>query len=152
MTVNVSEVLAEVTSHAQRLGVFDRVNAHEPKAAPGKGLWAAVWADRVVAVGRASGLNSTSALMIFNVRVGLDMVNEPQDMIDESLINAVDLLFEAYNGDFSLGGLVRSVDVFGANGTPLQAQAGYLQQGGKVFRVVTLSLPLVINDCWDQVS
>lgn len=152
MSVNIKAVTAQVTSHAQALGVFDRVNAHEPKAAPGKGLWAAVWADRVVAAGRVSGLNTTSALMIFNVRVGLDMVNEPQDMIDDTLISAVDLLFEAYNGDFTLGGLVRNVDVFGAQGTPLQAQAGYLPQGGSVFRVVTISLPLIINDAWEQVS
>jgi hypothetical protein len=34
----------------------------------------------------------------------------------------------------------------------LNAQAGYLQQDNKVFRVIVVTLPIVINDLWGEVA
>jgi hypothetical protein len=33
----------------------------------------------------------------------------------------------------------------------LSAQAGYINQDGKLMRVMTIMLPLVVNDAWVQV-
>jgi hypothetical protein len=149
VSLNIAAVTDAVASHALRLGMFDRVNTHEPKAAPGNGITCAVWVDRVVPV-RKSGLNSTSVCLVFNLRLFTSMLAEPQDMIDQNLTLALDALMVAFNGDYELGGLVREVDIFGMNGVGLNAQAGYVEQDKRIYRVVTVTLPLSMNDVWSQ--
>lgn len=150
MALAITDILDAVQSHAARSGLFDRaVGGHEPVNPPGNGLSCAVWVDSVEPV-RSSGLASTSARLLTNVRLYLPATTEPLDDIDPVLTAAVDTLFVAYIGDFTLDGLVRAVDVFGQHGTPLRARAGYLEQAGVVFRVYTIDLPLICNDLWDQ--
>jgi hypothetical protein len=149
MSLNIQAVVDAVESHARALGAFDRVNMHEPKVAPGNGITCAVWCDRIVPV-RKSGLNSTSVSLIFNLRLFTSMLSEPQDAIDPNLIGALDLLMAAFNGDYELGGLVREVDIFGMNGVGLNAQAGYVPQDKRIYRVFTITLPLTMNDVWSQ--
>lgn len=151
MSLNIAAVTDAVASHALRLGVFDRVNTHEPKVAPGNGITCALWVDRVVPV-RKSGLNSTSVCLVFNLRLFTSMLAEPQDMIDQNLLLALDALMAAFHGDYELGGLVREVDIFGMNGVGLNSQAGYVPQDNKMYRVVTVTLPLTMNDVWEQVA
>ena len=143
-------ILEAVESHAAALGRFERVNRHEPKNAPGTGLTAAIWVQSIAPAALASGLAVTAALLVVNVRIYTNMLAEPQDAIDPSMVAAVDSLMTAYSGDFTLDGLVRNVDLLGQHGTPLSAQAGYLEQDKKMFRVVTLTVPLVVNDVWSQ--
>lgn len=151
MSLGISTILDSVVSHAMALGLFERVNGHEPKNAPGLGLTAAVWVDRIEPV-RSSGLASGSGRLVFNVRVYTGMTSEPQDAIDPNVLSAVDALMGAYAGDFDLGGSVRHVDLLGAAGTPMQAQAGYINQDGRIYRVMTITLPLIVNDIWEQVA
>ena len=138
-----------LVTHAQASGRFETVNSHEPKSAPGNGLRVAIWADKVTPV-RTSGLNITSALVTLMVRVYSNMVSEPQDAIDPEIVGAVDVLMAAYSGDFELGGLAREVDLLGAYGAGLSAQAGYLNQDGRLYRVVTITVPILVNDAWTQ--
>src|SRR5690349_3003162 len=103
-------------SHASASGYLDEVNGHEaihPSASGG--ITGAVWVDRVTPV-RSSGLDSVSALVVLNVRLYTSAQALPLDAIDPGLVAAVDALCTAYCGDFTLGGLVRQVDIFGANG------------------------------------
>lgn len=136
-------------SHALTLGQFEQVNGHEPKSAPGNGLTAALWLDRIEPV-RTSGLDSTSARVALMLRVYQPMLSEPQDAIDPAVYAALDELIAAYSGDFTLGGLVRAVDLLGSAGVPLSAQAGYITQDSRLYRVVTLTVPLIVNDAWEQ--
>lgn len=152
MSLDTKAILAAVQSHVAASGHFERVNGHEPKNAPGNGLTAAVWVQRVAPVALASGLSATSALLLVNVRLYSNMLQEPQDAIDPNLVGAADALMAAYSSDFTLGGLVRNVDLLGQFGTSLSGEAGYLEQDRKLFRVMTLTVPLVINDAWEQVS
>jgi hypothetical protein len=151
MSLDIDAIFDAVVSHALASGYFDRVGAHEPKNAPGLGLSAAVWVDLIKMV-QSSGLASSSALLVFNVRLYSSMLQEPQDAIDPNLVKANSALFLAYAGDFTLGGLVREVDLLGAQGAPLQSKAGYLTQDSKQYRVFTITLPVVVNDVWDQVA
>jgi hypothetical protein len=150
MSLNTAATLDAIASHAMATGRFDRVNTHEPKNAPGNGLSVAIWVDSITPT--QSGLAATTARVVYNVRVYTSMLSEPQDAIDPNLIEAADVLLEAYSGDFSLGGNVRNVDLLGASGPPLSAQAGYLSQDNKVYRVMTITLPLILNDAWTQVT
>jgi hypothetical protein len=140
-----------IVSHAEKLGLFDRVNAHEPKNAPGNGLSAAVWADQIVPV-QSSGLDSTTIRVSYSIRVYQNMVKEPQDDIDAVVLAGVAALMTAYSGDFTLGDNAREVDLLGAHGVPLAAQSGYLNQDGRLYRVMTITLPIIFNDVFEQVA
>lgn len=150
MPLDILSLTDAVTSHASASGHFETVNGHEPKNAPTTGgLTAAVWADRVTPL-RSSGLDSVSVLLVFNVRIYGSAQSEPADAIDPNMLAAVDVLCAAYAGDFTLGGLVRSVDLLGSNGSPLSVQAGYLTQDGVLYRVMTISVPVIVNDLWTE--
>lgn len=147
--INSVDLFDQITSHAARLGLFEQVTGHEPKASPGNGLHASVWADSLLPI-RASGLALTSGRLAFNVRIQMNMLTEPQDDIDPALIMAADALLSAYSGDFEFSGNVRNVDLLGAHGDPLGWRAGYVQQNGKLSRCVVVTLPLILNDIWAQ--
>lgn len=152
MALATRDIIDAACSHALSLGEFDQVNGHEPKRAPGNGLSASVWAQSLRPIQARSGLASTSALLVLNIRAMTSMLAEPQDGIDPALVGAVDALLRAYSGDFELGGLVANVDLLGAYGPGLSAEAGYLNQDQQLYRVVVITLPLVVNDLWSQAA
>lgn len=152
MALDIDSLLDAVVSHAMASGYFELVNGHEPKNAPGDGLTAAVWVDDIRPALSSSGLASSSALVVFNVRLYSGMLQEPQDAIDPNLVKAMNALFMAYAGDFELGGNARMVDLRGAEGVFLQAKAGYLNQDQKLYRVFTITLPVIVNDAWDEAA
>ncbi|QIP87635.1 hypothetical protein GLX30_30445 [Streptomyces sp. Tu 2975] len=151
MSLATRDVLDAVVTHALSLGVFEQVNAHEPKNPPSSGLNCAVWTDRIGGL-RSSGLSSLSARLVFSVRVFQSMQAEPVDDVDVALLDAVDALFTAYAGDFTLGGIVRNVDLMGSDGSGLDAIFGYITVDGIEYRVATITLPLLINDVWTEAS
>ncbi len=78
------------------------------------------------------------------------MMDEPQDDTDEKVLVATCALMALYSGDFELGGQVMEVDLEGAHGFPLAAKAGYLNQDGKLYRVMVIQIPLIVNDVFTQ--
>lgn len=149
----VDDLFNAVVSGAEALGVFERVNTHEPKNTPGAGLTCSIWVDTIKPV-RTSGLNSTSGLVSFFVRVYNSMLAEPQDDIDPDIVKAVTTLMGAYTGDFDFGRVadVRNIDLLGTYSGGLSAQAGYMEISGKMFRVMVINLPIVVNDMWTQAA
>lgn len=149
MTLAATDILDAVVSHAMQLGLFEQVNQHEPKNPPGNGLSCAIFADRVGGI-RRSGLAAMSGRLVLSVRVVMPMISEPADDLDTAVLGAVDALYVAYCGDFTLGGLIRHVDILGSEGTPLDAVFGYITVDGAEYRVATITLPLIINDLWTE--
>lgn len=146
-------IIDAVVSHALASGRFGAVNGHEPKSAPDTGIGrpaAAVWAQSIEPARGQSGLHLTSIRLVLNVRIYESMLAEPQDAIDPAIIDAADALMAAYSGDLTLGGIVREVDLLGQVGIPLSAQAGYMHQDNKMFRVFTITLPLICDNVWEQ--
>ncbi len=148
MTLPAKAIRDVLISHAMALGVFDRVAGHEPKNAPGNGLTCAFLLARVDPT--KSGLASTSGRIVYSARIYSSAYQEPLDEIDEYVVDAVDTLFAAYIADFELGGNARHIDIFGSAGISLSALAGYANQDGKQYRIVTITVPVIVNDCWDQ--
>jgi hypothetical protein len=78
---------------------------------------------------------------------------DPLDAVDPKITSAASSMVRLYVGDFTLGGLVSNVDIFGAGGKPLAAEAGWLTiggDGGGRYRSMITTLPLVCNNIWDQ--
>ena len=97
-----------------------------------------------------SGLDATTVRAVFTVRIYMNMIQEPQDEIDINILDATDKLMEAYTGDFTLGGAVRNIDLLGAGGPGLSANAGYIEIDKRIYRAMTITVPVVVNDVWSQ--
>lgn len=149
MSFDPQAVLDVIASHAAASGYFERVNTHEPKNAPGNGLTCAIWADRLEHI-LTSGLDSSSIRATFKIRIYSNMVQEPQDTIDPNVLNATAALLAAYNGDFSLGGLARNIDLLGSDGEPVFAEAGYIEVSRVLYRAMDINLHIIFNDVFDQ--
>lgn len=152
-----STLISAVVSHAAATGLFDQVQGGEFTGAPGNGLSCAVWVNDVVPV-QSSGLAATSMRVELFVRVYCNAFTEPVDVIDPAAIDAVDVLLADYISHFTMDGFLRLVDVRGSDGNPIRVQAGYLTMGsardtgggGRTYRVMTITLPLIVNDLYSE--
>ena len=149
--MDVEGLTAAVTSRVQATGLFETVNG-EITHQPGQGLRAAVWFDYGEPVAEASGLDAVTVRMDGMVRIFGPVHSLPVDEIDPAMLRALDALGRAYVGGFSLGGLVRDIDVFGRHGRRMSWKAGYLDVEKGTCRVITLTLPLIVNDVWNEVA
>lgn len=151
MAIGSQSIIDAIASHAMASGLFDRVNTHEPKNKPGRGLTCAIWVDRIEPARGRSGLTSTDARVVLNVRIYSNMLQNPQDGIDPNVMNATDTLFEAFTGDFSLGAENRFIDLLGmTQGHPLFSQSGYINIDTMTFRVITITVPVIVENAWNQ--
>lgn len=150
MSLDINGIFNALVSHAQKIGHLEQVNQHEPKSAPTGLLTGAIWNQETRPLALASGLDATSVLVTFVVRIYKNMTSQPQDAIDPAVMGAMDALMAAYSADFDLGGLVRNVDLLGAYGQGLFARAGFMPQDGRLYRVVDITVPCVVNDLWEQ--
>jgi hypothetical protein len=145
----VATIFDKVISYCMKTGRFDSVNGHEPKSAPASGLTCAVWVQAIRPV-TSSGLASTSGLVTLHARVYQNFISRPFDAIDPKVLSAVADIMKVLSGDLDLGGEARAVDLLGMTGESLSAQAGYIDIDRKVYRVMTINVPIIINDMFDQ--
>jgi hypothetical protein len=149
----VNDVMDRIVSYAMQTGRFDQVNAHEPKSSPGTGMHCAVWMQSVQPT-RSSGQSITSGVVVLNARIYTDFKSQPYDAIDPQVTGATCDMIGQLSGDFELGGSddVRAVDLLGMAGVPLGAVAGYVEIDRTMFRVMTITIPIIINDMFEQVA
>lgn len=143
-------IFSAVQEEALKSGWFDSVNGHELVSPPGNGLTCAVWVQAGPdPVGDESGLAASSALLTFFVRIYTPEMQQPRDEIDPAVSKAAAALMRRWhdNYDFGLHPLVRNVDLLGQSGTRLQCVAQWIDvPGGGRARVVTITLPIIVND------
>ena len=147
MALDVTGVFNAFKSRLLELGVFDAVATHEPKNAPNGNPVSIIFSGTRPA---SSGLDSTSVVVDFTVRLFANMLHEPQDEIDPNTLAAVDSVCRALVGDFEFGGLSRAVDVRGSQGIPMTSRSGYAEYDRVIYRVVDITVPLIINDLWQE--
>jgi hypothetical protein len=136
-------LFSALESHAMSLGVFQRVNTHDSDSPPSTGLSCSITLGPMTASPNYSGLTAVTITINFIVIVYNPMQQKPLDGIDPAIIAAVSALLAAYAGDFTLGGLVRDVDVLA-----LRSDPAYLDQDGTSYRVEQITLPIVYNDAF----
>ncbi len=150
LETEINAIMDSMVSHALSLGVFERVNQHEPKSAPG--MSCAIWCNGLGPAPGQSGLAATTGLLTFMVRIYMSALQQPYDMIDPDMLATTSKLIGAYTGDFTFSGRVRDIDLHGMTGQPMSGVAGYLSQDNKLYRVMTITVPLIVNDVWEQVA
>lgn len=125
---------------------FDKVAQQEPDKAPGKGIYAAIWFDDIRPSPEMSGLNKTSMVYTYLVRMYRGTTSSPGDSIDPDLVAALDAVLAALNADNRLDETVYTVDVFGAYSAGLSATTDYTDFGANTwYRVIDLTLPIVLD-------
>lgn len=145
------QLLDRVISYASASGFYDQVQGHEPKSKPpGTGLLFAAWLNAEEGTPLASGLAATSVRIEINARIYCPFRREPEDLIDPTLGRAGHALFAALSGDFDLGGLARNVDLLGAHGPRLAGRTGYQQVDEQKYRVYDMTIPIIVNDLFEQ--
>lgn len=154
MTFNdaaIDTVFDRVVSHAMESGRFDNVNQHEPTSAPHHGLQCSIWIQAIRPI-QAGGLDATSGIVQLNARCYMNFKTHPHDFIDPYITAAIVDLMAALSEDFDFGGEadVRFIDLLGAYGAPLGALAGYIELDRQYYRVMTLTIPVVVNDMFIQ--
>jgi hypothetical protein len=147
----IEDVFDRLVSLAMQTGRFQSVNQHEPKNAPASGGPAcSIWIQRIRPA--KSGLAATSIVVDFDIRVYTPFTSQPFDYIEPTVWGAVNIMMAALTGDFELGGVAdtRNVDLLGIQGTGLSGQAGYVEIDRRLFRVVTIDVPVIFNDAFTQ--
>jgi hypothetical protein len=147
--LKVTTTLDALTSHAAQLGLFEQVLAHEPKSAPPSTTYV-VFVDQIVPFKERSGLDTVSAVVLYMGRVYLDFIQQPEDRIDTDMLMALDALMTAYIGDLDLGDQDVELDVLGQYTTGVISKAGYIKHDNTLYRVVDISLPVIVNDVWTE--
>lgn len=151
MAIDSEDIFTRIASKALASGKFDRVNKHEPKTKPGRGLTAAIWVDRIEPARGRHGLTSSTARVVVNLRIYTNMLQQPQDAIDPNVMKAADYMFEVLSGDFDLGSEDRWIDLLGiTQGHPLFGQSGYINIDNVTMRVFTITVPVIVENAWNQ--
>jgi hypothetical protein len=73
-------------------------------------------------------------------------------MIDPAVTSATVDLIGRMSADFDFGEIasVRNVDLLGQTGHSLSAQAGYVEIDRRMYRIMTITIPIIVNDMFAQ--
>lgn len=130
-------------------GYFASFDSVEPKSAPAAaGMHGATWIENLAPIPQRSGLPVTSCRVEMMCRIYRGMLTEPQSTIDTELAAAASYLLAQFTGDFGIAGAW--IDLLGAHGDPLAAQAGYVDLDETIFRIMDITVPFIADDVFDQ--
>ena len=70
---------------------------------------------------------------------------DSQNSLVAELASVVSKLMENLLGDTDLESNIMTIDAGGMDGTSMSATYGYIEVGGQMYRVVDVSIPLIVN-------
>ncbi|HEX3781710.1 MAG TPA: hypothetical protein VHX38_18765 [Pseudonocardiaceae bacterium] len=155
MSLDVEALIDAVRDLALETGLFGVINGHEPATPIPDGLDAAVWLQYIGPCHPISGLSATAAAVTVWMRVyskSLSNTATPADLdaIDPAIGDATSQMIGLLSGDFTLGDLVFAVDLLGMDQVMLSAKAGNIDVSGTVYRIMDITIPLLIDAVWTQ--
>lgn len=145
-----SAILSALLTHAKALGAYERARIGEYKAAPGQGLSFALWVQAHGSSPRGSGLDATTPLLQVTARQYAPMPTRGDDDTEARMLDAADGYLSRLSGAFTLGGLVRNLDLLAEMGQPMTWQFGYLSIDNTLYRTCDLPVRCVLDDEWVQ--
>lgn len=153
MSMGAGAILAALLDHARAAATFERSRVGEFKNAPGSGLSFAVWVGTLGSSPEGSGLAATAGLMQTTCRLYHPMAGREDDVApvaEVAVAEAADAYLGRLHGAFTLGGLVRNIDLLSADGVPLEWTFGYITMDNALYRTADLPVRVVGNDTWAQ--
>jgi hypothetical protein len=143
-------IFAVLVTHAQELGIFEVVYQGEPKMAPTNGLTIALYVGGTgdqgfSVVARRSGLATVAKRIVITARIHLPMLHEPTSEIESTILGAAEQYIDSLIGDYMLGSTVDFLDIFGAYGAAVSGLPGYITIDSKIFRVMSITIPVVLE-------
>jgi hypothetical protein len=150
MTIDVEDALTRLLDHAKAIGSFEVARLTEFKQAPPPSLCFALWVEDLGSAPDGSGLASTNALLHCTARIYFPMLHRPESAIEPKVFGAAALYLGRINGDFTLGGTVRNVDILGEQGDLPRWRGGYANIDNKLSRIADLNINVIFNDGWEQ--
>jgi hypothetical protein len=70
----------------------------------------------------------------------------PEGLIDINIAMAAAAIIGVMSGDFDLSGAVRNVVLLGGSSAALGGRAGYQTIDGTTYRIMDITIPVMIND------
>jgi hypothetical protein len=153
----ITDIISTVESLVAQTGRFEIVKKNEPVSAPTAGLMAAIWIDTIVPL-RRSAINATSVAFNLRIRAYMPFRAQPYDIIDTEVLAGVAEIMAALSGDLKfsqterIDDMIRCIDLLGGEGSgeKLDARAGYLELDRKIYRIMTIRCPIIVNDAFQQ--
>lgn len=144
-----SAVLVALLDHARQQGAYEVARVGEFRK-PTKGLAFCVFMTSYGSANTGSGLADTAGLLHATARVQMPMLYQPEETLEGLVLDAADGYLSRLNGAFTLGGLVRNVDLLAEQGVPMVWEFGYIVIDQVAFRIADLPIRVVLNDQWTQ--
>lgn len=145
MAFNITATLDRLQSYVQAHGGFRNVVVGEPKSPPTDSLSAAIWTQSVDVTKVFLGGGTREVYSVL-VRVYRNWLSEPRDQVEKDLAHSVSALMEDLLADFELGGGVVAIDPAGMEGSGVTIRWGHVEISNVMFRVVDITLPLIVDD------
>jgi len=142
MAFDITTTINLVVSFLQKRGEYSLVQIGEPKSPPRGDLAAAVFVSDASVVGVT--LQTTIEIHELTIRLYRNMMEEPEEDNELRISQAVTGIVSDLLGDYDLGASVRNIAV-GEYGRTVSATYGYLDVGGTMYRMVDISVPLVVD-------
>lgn len=147
----VGNIFVKLRDHASALGVFEHVEGHALINPPPSGIGIGFEAGQIKP-GGGSGLSVTSIIFTCTGSIYRTMQTQPADDLEVDISAAATALIVALSADLNLGGLVRNIDLLGSTGAGLSADPGYVKIGEQQFRASVVTIPMIVNDVFEQVN
>jgi hypothetical protein len=79
------------------------------------------------------------------ITILLDALREPASGVEKDLAVAASNVLTDLLSEYDLGGSIRNVDPAGMHGTGFTTRWGYLEISNKMYRIVDITIPLVVD-------
>lgn len=155
MAFNIKSTLSAIASHISRSGYASDVQIGEPVSPPeiNDKVFAAIFMNAASVVELTLG--TTIELHTVTVRLmkrAAFAQGDDASAVEEELALVVSQVSSNLIGEFDLGGTIRAIDVGGQYGTGVSAAWGYTNISSVIFRVVDITVPLIVDDSATQAA
>lgn len=83
---------------------------------------------------------------ILNVRLHVDAFAKPQEEHELALTDTFSEFTTDIQQDYTLGGVVREIDIAGQFTDGMSAEAGRITLSDKMYRIIDITVPVIVND------
>lgn len=158
MSLDATLLAAWLTTHATAVVEVDRVLGFEPKsnAQIGDGTVLACWVANLRVIPERSTLAMSAGRADWTLRLHRNGLGDATEMAttERVILDATSALFAAYHAEINVSGVGGPEDGWfdpaGMTGEPISAPSGYMDIDKRLYRVVTISIGIVIDDAWPQ--